>query len=225
MGSMEMSVGDEEEAVLLQPLTAEQLAGGLQIAWGVHPTPYGEAFIAGSGQGICALWFCEPKGQRAAQVQLQRHLRGGRLIEDPGFTLPVAERLWASPTACLTPLRLHVHGTAFQHRVWRELLSVRPGQRVCYLDLATRLGQPSACRAVGAAVGQNPVAVLIPCHRVVRKSGLLGGYRWGQARKSALLAAEAQSGGGYSSATARTKRSSSSEVFRMLGEARIDETP
>ncbi|WP_338438811.1 MGMT family protein [Synechococcus elongatus] len=110
----------------------------------------------------------------------------------PTATAAIAQQLFHQETVDPDLFRLHVYGTAFQQKVWRSLLQIPRGSRTTYRDLATAIGKPSAARAVGNAVGKNPIAYLIPCHRVVRQSGELGGYRWGCDRKQQLLAWEAQ---------------------------------
>lgn len=152
---------------------------GLVLREGVHDTPFGRARILVSDRGVCALDFVDAAdGERA--------LPHARRIVDPA-TATFVERIFRAPDA----VPLDVRGTNFQIQVWRALLAVPEGAVTSYDDLAGALGRPGCARAVASAVARNPVAVLIPCHRVLRRSGALAGYRWGVARKAALLAHEA----------------------------------
>jgi AraC family transcriptional regulator of adaptative response/methylated-DNA-[protein]-cysteine methyltransferase len=121
---------------------------------------------------------------------------GAGVQRDDGRATRLAERIFAPPgqSPAGPPLRALVQGTAFQVRVWRALLKVRPGTLVSYGHLAAALGKPAAARAVGSAVGGNPLAYLIPCHRVIRETGVVGDYRWGRVRKRAIMAWESSAG-------------------------------
>ncbi len=176
---------------------------GVRIGWGVHPTPFGDALLAATDRGLCAFAFlAEPGGDGAAEARavLRRAWPAAETRHDPEAVRPAAERIAAalgaggSAGAADEPIPLHLRGTNFQLQVWRALLALAPGETVSYGELAQRLGRPTAARAVAGAVAANPVAWLIPCHRVLRASGALGGYRWGTARKRALLAWEAARG-------------------------------
>lgn len=154
---------------------------GLEIGYGVHDTPFGRSLLAHTGRGICALEFLDDEGE--ARERLRRAFPRARLRADERHTGSLCERIFAGGGE----LCLHVRGTNFQIQVWRALLAVPCGETTSYSELAQRIGRPRAARAVGAAVGSNPVSVLIPCHRVLRRDGSLGGYRWGLKRKQALL--------------------------------------
>jgi len=156
----------------------------------VHETPFGRALIATTARGICGLRFIDD--ERAGIERLRRQWPGAELRPSPAATAPVAERLFG-PLASRSggALALLVKGSNFQVKVWRALLDLPFGSLVTYGSIATRIGAPSTARAVGTAVGANPVAWLIPCHRVIRESGALGGYRWGVERKAAMLGWEA----------------------------------
>ncbi len=145
-------------------------------------TDCGPMLVAGSGEGIAALLPIDA-GEEAARSELARRWPGARLMPADGAL-----------TALLAadPVPLILVGTPFQRMVWRALLALSPGERTSYAALAAALGRPRAVRAVGTAVGRNPLAVLVPCHRVVRSDGGLGGYRWGLAMKERLLAREAR---------------------------------
>ena len=165
---------------------------GLEMRWGVHPTPFGEAFLSVTGRGICALEFLAAREPAEAAAGLAEAWPAATVFHDPAATGPVAKRLFPEgPALPEGPFHLLVRGTNFQVRVWQALLRIPVGAVISYGDLARRLGQPGAARAVGGAVGSNPVSYLIPCHRVVREATGLGHYRWGAARKHALLAWEA----------------------------------
>lgn len=179
--------------VTLEAMTpGEYKAGGagLAIQYGVHETPFGRALIAMTARGICGLRFIDD--ERAGIERLRRQWPGAELRPSPAATAPVAERLFG-PLASRSgdALALLVKGSNFQVKVWRALLDLPFGSLATYGGIATRIGIPAAARAVGAAVGANPVAWLIPCHRVIRESGALGGYRWGVERKAAILGWEA----------------------------------
>ncbi len=165
---------------------------GLEMRWGVHPTPFGEAFVAVTGRGICALEFLAGRQPREAADELAAAWPAAAVLHDPGATGPVMERIFPARGARPEgPFHLLVRGTNFQVRVWQALLRIPSGAVISYGDLARRLGKPGAARAVGGAVGANPISYLIPCHRVVREATGLGLYRWGAERKHALLAWEA----------------------------------
>jgi AraC family transcriptional regulator of adaptative response/methylated-DNA-[protein]-cysteine methyltransferase len=165
---------------------------GLEIRWGDHPTPFGQALVAVTERGICALEFLAERKPPEAAAELAAAWPAATVRRDPESTAPVVDRAFpqrdVQPAA---PFHLLVRGTNFQLRVWQALLRIPPGAVISYGDLARRLGKPGAARAVGGAVGSNPVSYLIPCHRVVREATGLGEYRWGAARKHALLAWEA----------------------------------
>jgi len=164
---------------------------GLLIRYGFHPSPFGECLIAMTERGICYLAFVENNDYDRALREVITRWQKAEYLEDPGHT-----RSYVSPIFSLgqgntsLPVRLHLQGTNFQLKVWEALLCIPSGQMVTYEDLAITIGKPSAARAVGSAVGQNPVPVLIPCHRVIHKLGDFGNYRYGSARKKALLGYE-----------------------------------
>lgn len=180
---------------------------GLEIRWGVHPTPFGDAMVAATDRGVCQLQFADP-GE--ALDELARRFPEARVVRAQEATRELTERIFfrlrqgrsAAGNGSEGGLALHLRGTNFQLRVWRALLSIPDGEAVTYGRIARSLGKPGAARAVGRAVGANPVAVLIPCHRVLRESGALGGYRWGTERKRAILGWEAAASGGATRASA-----------------------
>ncbi len=163
---------------------------GLTIDYGVHATPFGPAFAAVTERGICRLAFLAEEGITAQVAELARAWPAAILQENLITTGPLVKAVFDRAAAPVQPLSLCVTGTNFQISVWRALLRIPSGNLVSYHQIARAIGRPQAARAVGSAVGANPVALLIPCHRVIQQSGALGGYRWGSTRKHALLAWE-----------------------------------
>lgn len=165
----------------------------LTIVTGTHDTLYGPVFLACTTRGICQLGFIDPDQPDIEAERLRQSWPRATIVEDMAKTRLAAEQLFAQPsTAPLNrqnyprPLSLHVKGTNFQVAVWRALLRLPYGETATYSDIATQICRPRAVRAVASAIASNPVAWLIPCHRVIRKSGISGEYRWGQDRKKLL---------------------------------------
>lgn len=157
---------------------------------GVHATPLGHAVVGVTEQGCCHLRFVDDEAAvTATRARLAQRWPGRAILEDAAATAPYVARAMA-PQPDADPLPLHLEGTPFQLAVWRALLALPSGARVTYRDIAQAIGRPTAVRAVGSAIGDNPVWVLVPCHRVLRSDGGLGGYAGGLARKQALLARE-----------------------------------
>jgi AraC family transcriptional regulator of adaptative response/methylated-DNA-[protein]-cysteine methyltransferase len=164
---------------------------GLEILWGLHDTPFGRCLLATTPRGVCHLSFPADDGAEGLE-RLNRDWGRARLIEDPAGTRTLVEDLlFAQPQTQERPLGLVLKGTNFQIKVWNALLQIPRGRAVSYGNIAAHIGSPHAHRAVGTAVGANPIAWLIPCHRVLRKGGELGGYRWGTTRKRAMIGWEA----------------------------------
>jgi len=163
---------------------------GLQIAYGIHPTPFGDCLIATTPRGICNLHFLDTTSNNAADI-LRLEWSNADIIQDQQATKGICDRIFAPTATHNQPLVLLVKGTNFQIQVWRALLSVPFGGITTYQGLATAMGRPTAARAIGNALGNNPVGYLIPCHRVIRESGEFGGFRWGLERKTMLLGWEA----------------------------------
>jgi AraC family transcriptional regulator of adaptative response/methylated-DNA-[protein]-cysteine methyltransferase len=165
---------------------------GLTIRYGVHPSPFGDCLLAITGKGVCGLEFLSGRTVGNAVETLRERWGNASFVEDPKATKTVMSRIFApSRRGNLPPLNVLVKGTNFQVRVWEALVRIPPGCADSYSELATRIDAPGAGRAVGSALARNPVAFLIPCHRVIRKTGAFGEYHWGEARKKALLAWEA----------------------------------
>ncbi|MDD5261964.1 MAG: methylated-DNA--[protein]-cysteine S-methyltransferase [Methylacidiphilales bacterium] len=164
---------------------------GVEISHGFHPTPFGPCLIATTGKGICCLRFLDGKSSAQTFVEFRKEWPQARFREDQSKTATLIKKIFHSPNVRLHgALRLHLRGTNFQLQVWQALLKIPEGRLVSYGKLADAIHHRKAVRALGTAVGNNPVAYLIPCHRVIRESGALGGYRWGVARKQALIAWE-----------------------------------
>lgn len=162
---------------------------GVTIRYGIHPTPFGKCLIATTERGICHLGFVQTSEGDAVD-NLVADWKEAKMIEDVRATAPLVAPIFDLNWRGKEALRLHLRGTNFQIKVWEALLQIPQGTVTTYGQIATRIGQPSALRAVGTAVGHNPIAVLIPCHRVLRKDGDFGNYRYGSARKKALLFSE-----------------------------------
>jgi len=162
---------------------------GLTIAWGWFDSPFGEVLAMGTAQGLCALGFAAETGREATFDDLRRRWPKAGLVHDPGRLRPWVARAFGAPAD--GPLPLVLIGAPFQIKVWEALLAVPSGQVTTYGDIARAIGQPTASRAVGAAVGRNPISWLIPCHRALARSGALTGYHWGLPVKRAMLAWEA----------------------------------
>jgi AraC family transcriptional regulator of adaptative response/methylated-DNA-[protein]-cysteine methyltransferase len=161
------------------------------IRWGLHDGPVGRALVGLTDRGVCWFSFVVDGDDGAAVDAFTREWVGARLIEDPPATAPVAAQAFGLTQGGSAPLHLVLRGTNFQIKVWEALLRIPAGAVVSYEHVARAIGQPTATRAVGAAIGRNPISLIIPCHRVIQKSGVIHNYRWGVARKRALLAWEA----------------------------------
>ncbi|WP_445246039.1 methylated-DNA--[protein]-cysteine S-methyltransferase, partial [Microcoleus sp. OTE_8_concoct_300] len=164
---------------------------GLQIVCGIHDTPFGKALIATTSRGICNLRFLDGTDEQTAAQMLRNVWLNAEVICDRETTQPVCDTIFDRATLSRKPIALLVKGTNFQVQVWRALLRIPFAGITTYQTIAETIGNPTAARAVGNAVGNNPIAYLIPCHRVIRASGELGGYRWGLERKTVILSWEA----------------------------------
>lgn len=160
---------------------------GLEISWGWFDSPFGRALVMGTDKGICGLAFAAETGSEAAMDDMITRWPGAVFIEDPARLRPLVDAAFAQRGETA----LHLIGAPFQIKVWEALLQIPSGHVTTYSEIAGAIGRPRAVRAVGTAVGRNPVSWLIPCHRALRKSGALGGYHWGLPVKRALLAWEA----------------------------------
>ncbi len=165
---------------------------GLTIRYGIHPSPFGKILIATTERGICNLSFVDASEGKAID-NLVADWQQAKMIEDYKSTAPLVTRIFSDLTID-SPLKLHLRGTNFQIKVWEALLNIPSGALTTYEHIAAQVGNPKAVRAVGTAVGHNPIAYLIPCHRVIRKSGDFGNYLYGSARKKVILAREFSAG-------------------------------
>jgi AraC family transcriptional regulator of adaptative response/methylated-DNA-[protein]-cysteine methyltransferase len=163
---------------------------GIEIEHAILDTPFGAAFIASTRRGICSLEFIDVANPQQLLSDLQQKWPQAVFTENPNCMRAMLNDLFNSRSIQNGPLSLHVRGTNFQIMVWKALLKIPPGKVASYAQIARMVGRPNAARAVGQAVGDNPVALLIPCHRVIRQSGKLGGYHWGETRKHAINAWE-----------------------------------
>jgi len=165
---------------------------GWTIQAGFAESPFGRCFIAESPRGICHLSFIGTEDETTCFAILQKNWPQAQIIQDDTFAAQITKQVFRQPddTSPRPTLRAYVQGTDFQVKVWRALVQVQSGAMVSYGQLASALGKPSASRAVGSAVAQNSLAYLVPCHRVIRETGVIGEYRWGHERKCAMLARE-----------------------------------
>lgn len=179
----------------MTPGDFKRQGAGLQMSWGAHITPFGEAVAVATERGIAGLAFVdEDKGQTArdALADLGRRWPGACLSFAPGKTQPFIDVIFDPERwSAEEPVRLIMIGTDFEVRVWQALLTIPVGQAVSYRQVARQVCSERAARAVGAAVGKNPLSFVVPCHRVIRADGGLGGYHWGLTRKLALIGWEA----------------------------------
>jgi AraC family transcriptional regulator of adaptative response/methylated-DNA-[protein]-cysteine methyltransferase len=162
---------------------------GLTIFWGWFPSPFGPALVMGTDKGICGIGFAEEMGAEAAMEDLTARWPKADYVEDPMALAPWVQSAFGAEPGKVTPL--YLIGAPFQVKVWEALLAIPTGHVTTYAEIAGAIGHPQAHRAVGTAVGRNPISFLIPCHRAIRRDGGLGGYHWGLPRKRAILAWEA----------------------------------
>jgi AraC family transcriptional regulator of adaptative response/methylated-DNA-[protein]-cysteine methyltransferase len=165
---------------------------GLTIRYGFHDCPFGRALLMQTEQGICGLAFADQGGEPAVLADMRRRWPAANYVEDLITTQPGIARIF--DPACWKadqPLRIVFIGTDFETQVWQTLLKLPLGQATNYSEIAIHLGKAGASRAVGSAVGRNPISFVVPCHRVLAKSGGLGGYHWGLTRKQAIIGWEA----------------------------------
>lgn len=170
---------------------------GLRIAWGVYESPFGNCLLAVTDRGICGLTFCD-EGVDGAVASLRARWPAARVVEESATARPYFDTIFPGgaiaphgATHEPRPVHLLLKGTNFQIRVWEALLRIPSGGVSTYENIARAIGEPKASRAVGSAIGSNTIAYLIPCHRVIRKTGAVGGYRWSPVRKKAMLGWEA----------------------------------
>ena len=176
----------------MTPGEFKRLGEGMKIQFGIHPTPFGRCLIAVTPRGICHLGFVDRDREATALHELSKKWPHAVMRENKVETGRYVKRIFApGKTSESEPFHILLRGTNFQVNVWRALLSIPPGHMVCYEDIAAFIGKPKAVRAAAGAIAANPVAYLIPCHRVIAKSGKIHNYRWGTTRKKAILGWEA----------------------------------
>jgi AraC family transcriptional regulator of adaptative response/methylated-DNA-[protein]-cysteine methyltransferase len=176
----------------MTPGEYKNLGEDLVISYGIHPTPFGDCLLATTERGICALRFIPPIGEGEVIEQLKDEWPEATFKREQESTGEIARELFSPyEPGKRREFHLHLKGTNFQYQVWQALLKVPSGSMVTYGDVAEKMGRPSATRAVANAVANNPVAYLIPCHRVIRSTGKTHQYRWGTTRKKAILGWEA----------------------------------
>ncbi len=163
---------------------------GLVIYWGWFESPFGPSLVMGTEKGICGIGFAAETTEEAAMADLMSRWPKAEYVEDAIMLRPWILSAFGAADGGLSPAPLYLIGAPFQIKVWEALLTIPSGQVTTYSEIASAIGNPRAVRAVGTAVGRNPVSWLIPCHRALRKSGGLGGYHWGLPLKRAMLAYE-----------------------------------
>lgn len=173
----------------MSPAQYRNKGQGLKIYYGNHESPFGNMIIGITDKGICNLLFSNSESKSEARNQLQAYWDNAQLIHAPDKTMPVATKIGNHNTVT-QKLNLHLGGTNFQIKVWQALLQIPFGSVSNYGKIANAIDSQGASRAVGSAVGKNPVALLIPCHRVIKSTGVIGEYHWGAERKKAILAWE-----------------------------------
>ncbi|HEY1372661.1 MAG TPA: methylated-DNA--[protein]-cysteine S-methyltransferase [Candidatus Binatia bacterium] len=173
----------------VSPGEFKSYGAGVDIGYGFHATPFGVCMIGATARGVCRISFLhqDDRKTRAALLdEFQCAWPRANFRHDQPATARLAHRIFGRGAA-REPLRVLLVGTSFRLKVWQALLEIPFGRVASYRDVAESVGAPDACRAVGSAVGANPVAYLIPCHRVIRETGVIGEYRWGAERKIAML--------------------------------------
>jgi AraC family transcriptional regulator of adaptative response/methylated-DNA-[protein]-cysteine methyltransferase len=176
----------------MTPGTYKARGEGITINWGFHASPFGQALVMVTDRGLAGLAFADPGSEKAALADMQGRWPRAAYVEDREATGPYASRIFDPATwRPDRPLRVVMIGSDFEVRIWETLLKLPVGKATTYSDIASHIGRPTAARAVGTAVGRNPVSFVIPCHRVLGKSGSLCGYHWGLTRKRAIIGWEA----------------------------------
>lgn len=176
------------------PATFKNKGVGLTIYYGYHNSPFGECFIAATDKGLCGITFLQANNKSAEFTLFSKKWHFANLVENPALTQPFVERIFNFKRTTSEKLTVLVQGTPFQIKVWEALLNIPQGVVTTYQHIAESIDKPKAVRAVGTAIGKNPIGYLIPCHRVIRKEGKLGHYRWGSGRKKAIIGWEMAQG-------------------------------
>ena len=174
----------------MSPGAYKSKGAGLEIFYGFHPSPFGIALAMVTSHGLCGLSFNDEGGDQAALADMMGRWPNAQYTEDSARTAPFVARIFGN-IKDNQPIRITMIGSDFEISVWESLLKIPVGKAVAYSDIAASIGKPNAARAVGAAVGRNPISFVVPCHRALGKSGALTGYHWGLTRKKAILGWEA----------------------------------
>lgn len=156
-----------------------------QIEYSFHISPFGEILIASTDKGICFVWFADD--QPSALAELEKRFPLAQLEHKSANCHQEVIQFFNNDNTTWPTINVHLKGTAFQIKVWQSLLEIPFGKLANYIEIAKSIDQPNASRAVGTAIGKNPIAMLIPCHRIVQTNGQLGGYRWGLERKASII--------------------------------------
>ncbi|MGB7242707.1 MAG: bifunctional helix-turn-helix domain-containing protein/methylated-DNA--[protein]-cysteine S-methyltransferase [Sulfitobacter sp.] len=180
----------------MSPGEFARAGGGLSINWGWFDSPFGPAIAMGTAKGICGIGFAAEMGHDAAKADLTSRWPNATFVENPEMLRPWVMAAFGAEQDRVSDTPIYLIGAPFQIKVWEALLHIPSGQVTTYSQIASAVGNPRAVRAVGTAVGRNPISWLIPCHRALRKSGGLGGYHWGLPMKRAMLAFETARAGG-----------------------------
>lgn len=170
----------------MTPEEYRQQARSLTIHYGWSTSPFGHCLVGMTDRGVCWLSFHE-RPDASALDELKSQWRGAKLSEDSIRAKEVVKKVFGNKQDDTAPFMIHLKGTNLQIQVWEALLRIPPGKLVSYTNIAKTVDRSNAVRAIASAVGRNPVSYIVPCHRVIRRTGLLGGYRWGLARKKAIL--------------------------------------
>ncbi|MEO1607896.1 MAG: bifunctional helix-turn-helix domain-containing protein/methylated-DNA--[protein]-cysteine S-methyltransferase [Pseudomonadota bacterium] len=175
----------------MTPGEYKRRGAGLAMVYGFHPSPFGDALLIATDRGVAGLAFVNDdisQSHKAALADMMQRWPRATFAEAPHKTAPLLRRIFdAAVHTPEQPVRLVLIGTDFEVRVWEALLKIPMGRAVSYTDIASHIGRPKAVRAVGSAVGRNPISFVVPCHRVLRADGSLGGYHWGLTRKRAMI--------------------------------------
>ncbi len=175
------------------PGMVQRRGEGMTITYGYCSSPIGDILVGQTDVGVCWLGFVVDEDRSVPFREMQRHWPKAQMIEgDVRVAADHILRIWQGRGDQTRKIKLHLHGTNFQIQVWQALLKIPAGSTVSYQDVADALGDPKASRAVGTAVGYNPISLLIPCHRVIQKSGIVDNYMWGTQRKKILLGLESE---------------------------------
>ena len=175
------------------PGNVQHKGKGLTVTYGFFPTRIGEVMVGQTGRGVCYLGFLMDEARKVPFEKMHRHLPFATYKEDPNAVKDAAAHImaiWNGDAGKRKKLALDLHGTNMQIQVWQTLLKIPAGETLTYKDIAEQLGRPKSSRAVGNAVGANPISLLIPCHRVIRATGIIDNYGWGSPRKKLLLGLE-----------------------------------